>query len=107
MGFKEDLEMDVDDVFMDLEEFADKHTIDGKEMSVIVDEIELIHREQKLQSNIDGIYKKKMLMYVRASEFGALPAIERLITFDSKKYIVKDAKNESGIYSITLEVSRA
>lgn len=105
-SFKDVLKDDVNNTFMNLDEFADTHIVDGKEIPVIIDENEIIEREKKMKSNMDGVYVKQKLIYVKADDFGALPAIGRAIMLDGKRYIVIDAIDEQGVYSITMESNR-
>lgn len=104
--FKQVLQTDVGSVFMNLDEFADTHTIDGTSMTVIVDDNEIIEREKKMKSNMDGVFTKQKLIYVKAEEFGVLPAVGRSLVFDGSRYIVQEAVDEQGIYSILMEASR-
>ena len=46
------------------------------------------------------------MIYVKASEFGNLPAVGRSLNFDGKIYIVTSAIDEDGIYSIELEMNK-
>jgi hypothetical protein len=105
-SFKDVLKDDVNNTFMNLDEFTDTHIVDGKEIPVIIDENEIIEREKKMKSNMDGVYVKQKLIYVKADDFGALPAIGRAIMLDGKRYIVIDAVDEQGVYSITMESNR-
>lgn len=102
---------DVENVFFDVDEFAETHTVNGKEMPCVIDNFELIDRERKYKGykgeHADGIYTKQVLFFVRASDFGALPAIGRNVVVDKKNYIVTDAVNEGGSYSLTLELNKA
>jgi hypothetical protein len=41
-----------------------------------------------------------------AKDFGPLPATGRIVTLDKKSYIVSDAINEDGIYSLYLEANK-
>ncbi len=107
MTFKEQLKVDNRNVFLNPEEFADIHTINGKDMPCSVDNYELLEREKHLKGeHSDGVYKKQLMIFVNAEDFGALPAIGRLVTFDKKSYVVTDAVDESGIYSITMELNK-
>ena len=110
MTFKEQIAKDNRTVFMNQDEFAETHLINGVEMPCTVDNNELIDREKRYQYKkslyADGIYLKQLLIYVRAEDFGALPAIGRVVTFDNKSYIVSDAINEDGIYSLCLEANK-
>lgn len=106
-SFKEVMKDDVNNTFMNVDEFADMHTVDGKEIPVLVDDNEIIEREKKMKSNMDGVYVKQKLIYVKADDFGPLPAIGRQIVFDGKRYMVTDSTDEGGVYTITMEAKRA
>jgi hypothetical protein len=105
--FKEIIQSDVKSVFLNELEFADEHTIDGKKMPALFDDIENIEREKKMKSHMDGIYARQIFLYVAASDFGALPAQSRIIKVDGKSYTVVDAADEYGVYTITLEANRS
>ena len=105
-SFKEVMKDDVNNTFMNVDEFADMHTVDGKEIPVLVDDNEIIEREKKMKSNMDGVYVKQKLIYVKADDFGPLPAIGRQIVFDEKRYMVTDSTDEDGVYAITMEANR-
>ena len=68
-SFKEVMKDDVNNTFMNVDEFADMHTVDGKEIPVLVDDNEIIEREKKMKSNMDGVYVKQKIIYVKADDF--------------------------------------
>lgn len=105
--FKEQLAAD-ETVFINLQEFADLHTVNGREMAVQIDSNELAEREKRYQNKLyaDGIYRKELLIYVRAEEFGKFPAVGRVLMLDGESYLISDAVDEDGIYSICLEANR-
>lgn len=105
--FKDILKQDIDNTFLNVYEFSDIHNVDGKDMPVQVDDNEIIEREKKEKSHMDGIYVKQKLIYVKAKDFGALPAIGRQIMLDGKRYLVVDSTDEYGVYSITIEGNRS
>ena len=111
MTFKEQIAKDINNVFANEDEFWSPHKIDGKEMLVQIDNNEMINREKRYQYrrsfNADGLYLKELLIYVKAEEFGPLPAVKRVLNFDGKNYIISDAINEDGIYSISLEANKS
>lgn len=109
-AFKEQIASDNNIIFMNLDEFSDLHVINGKEMAVQVDSNEMIDREKRYQYKrslyADGVFLKEMLIYVKAEDFGALPAVGRVLTLDGKTYVISDAIDEDGIYSISLEANK-
>ena len=111
MTFKEQIAADNKNVFMNALEFSEEHIIDDKKMLCIVDNNELMARRVKYKYRskfyVDQVGIKDLLIYVRAEDFGALPAIGRTLIFDGKPYIICDAINECGVYSINLEINKA
>ena len=110
MTFKEQIAQDNCRVFMNEDEFSDRHTINGMEMPCIIDNNEMVEREKRYQNrrgiHADGVFIKELLIYVKAEDFGPLPAVGRALTFDKKTYVISDAINEDGIYSISLEANK-
>ena len=110
MTFKDQIAKDNRTVFANGDEFWEYHVINGSKMLCMVDNNELVDREKRYRYRkslyADGVYLKEILIYVHADDFGVLPAIGRSVTFDKKSYIVSDAINEDGIYSLTLEANK-
>ena len=105
MSFKDIIKADISNVFINIDEFSDVHNIDGKDVSIMFDENELIEREiGRTDKYVDGVYKKNLMFYIRADDLSCLPHVGRLMTFDNEEYIVTDSVDEMGIYSISLEV---
>lgn len=110
MTFKEQIARDNATVFLNLDEFADTHIINGTEMPCLIDNNEMIDREKRYQYKrslyADGVYLKELLIYVRAEDFGPLPAVGRVLFVDKKSYVISDAIDEDGIYSLSLEANK-
>lgn len=107
MTFKEMVAEDCAEVFLNLDEFASLHLVDGREMAIQIDDSEVTEREKKQKERADGIYKRQFLFYVAQKDFGPLPTIGRKITIDRDSYRIIDANSEGGIYSITVERDKA
>lgn len=105
--FKRLVASDIFDVFLNLEEFGETHNVNGKDMTVIFDDIENINREKRMKSHMDGLYVRQYFMYCAVSDFGPMPAQGSVVTVDRRKYGVVDAAEEMGILSITLEANRS
>ncbi len=105
--FKNMVKADIKNVFINMDEFADVHTINGVSMAAVIDENELLNRQ--LKSNLTAgaaIYKRTTLLYVAASDYGNLPAIGREVTVDGRVFRVTDSLSEGGMYSIHLEAMK-
>lgn len=104
MGFKEIAYNDISTVFLNPDEFGEEHVVDGRAMNIVMDNVEIIERSKKQSEagRIDGVFKRELLFYVSRSDFGPMPAQGRILTLDGRKYIVSDAVEEGGVYSITV-----
>ncbi len=113
MTFKDVIGQDIKNAFLNFDEFGTIHKLNGKDTLIIIDENELTEREKKLKNygSLKGtngeLYMKQLLFYVDARNFGPLPALGRILNFDGKQYLITDAENEDGIYSISLEATRS
>lgn len=105
MTFKDILRQDVKDVFLNPKEFGEKHKVNGKEMTLIIDNNEMLEREER--QKMDGLNKQQMLFYVAAMEFGRLPATGQVVNIDGHEYKIIDVIKEGPMYSISVEVHRS
>lgn len=106
-AFKEQILKDVENTFLNVDEFSDVHIVNGIEMPVQIDNIEQIEREKRVNQTMDGIFTQQKLIYVNAVDFGPLPKQGSLLKLDKRTYKVMDAIDEDGVYSITIEANRA
>jgi len=97
MGFKDQVNADLD-VFLNLDEFGELHTVDGMQLSVVVDNDKLKERQAKAQYGYEG----DLLFYVAKAFYGDLPAVGQIVRFDGEIYRVSDAQEDMGMYFITL-----
>lgn len=106
--FKECLAADVSTVFLNRLEFADTHNFDGKDMTALVDDNELMERDQFRQgTHQDGTYLSRRLVYVSRVDFGPRPAQGRQMRMDGKLYRVEDCTEEDGVLAIELKAVRS
>ncbi len=107
-SFKECIAADVSNVFLNKLEFADTHTVNGKKMTVLVDENELLERDKAklLGTQTSGLYKSRRLIYVAQKDFGKRPAIKSVLTLDGLAFRVADCTAEAGILAIELEATK-
>lgn len=105
--FKDILHQDIKQTFLNPEEFGEEHTVNGTTMVIVSDDLEIIEREKKMKSNMDGMYARQVFFYVSADDFGPLPAQGGIIDLDGMKYVVVDATDEAGMYGITVQANRS
>lgn len=108
MNFREQLKADLKDTFLDCEQFAEEHLINGKKMNVVIDNSELLERAKiSGLSATDGTYTSSILVFLPAADFGAKPRIGTLITLDGIEFKVINCTDECGLYSIELKAVMA
>ena len=107
-SFKECIAADVPQ-FLNRLEFAEIHSIDGKDMTVLVDENELLERDKAkvMGVSMGGIHKARRLIYVARAELGTRPAQGRQLSLDGRLYKVQECTEETGILAIELEAVTA
>lgn len=93
------------DVFVNSDEFAEPHLIDGRTINVIVDNEHLINRSKK---EYDGITVGEILYFVKVSEYGPKkPRARDAQTFDGRLLYIFDVRGEdTGMYEIILSQNR-
>lgn len=97
-------------VFFNPNEIGEIRNINGKEMTVVIDE-DLSEGRPRQPSefyyNADGIYRKRIMLCVRSADFGPRPNTEDTIKIDGELYLVTSCSEQMGILVITLEVYRS
>lgn len=104
MTFKDIISTDIKNVFLNLDEFGETHTIEGAEVTCIVDDDTL---QQQAIKSATGTYLGKKLIHVARADLLGRPAVGANLKFDGKTYTVKDCINNDGILSITLDLIKA
>lgn len=88
-GFKDLVASDISAVFLNGQEFADTHTIDGKPMTVVVDENELLERDKSKMGIDPGMVQNgggpvlrlkanKTSLYNLVATYKPLPGMRRV-----------------------------
>lgn len=103
-SFKACVAADVKTFLNDLE-FADRHTLDGRVMTVLVDENELLERDKAkmMGAQVEGIHKSRRLIYVAIADYGSRPKQGRQMELDNRLYRVQECTEEAGVLAIELE----
>lgn len=102
--FKEMVKNDTDNVIFNMDEIADLHELDGRQIPVIFDEVTL--EKMKAQPKYaDGYNTVTRLILVRPTDLPGKPAEGAYLTLDGKTYLVKSVTGRL-IWRIALEANR-
>lgn len=103
MSFKEQIAHDLDAVFLNLDEFAELHRVEGAQIPVVVDNDRLTTLKQ---GQILGLVEADMLLMGKESDFP--PDLEpgRLLNVDGREMIVEKSGKDMGLVEVALNQNR-
>lgn len=87
--FKDMVARDALTVFMNMEEFAEVHEINGRRLRCIID----TNEADTAPSLYEGVYTLLTTVYVLSSEIRA-PAVDEVFTIDNVMFVVKHVSDE-------------
>lgn len=106
MSFKDQIKQDLSDVFLNLDEFADFHRIEGKEVPVVIDS-DIMAKLSKIGDNrIHGMDEADMVIMGKASDLPENLDPGRLLNLDGREVIVVTTTSEMGLVQIAVRQNR-
>jgi len=98
-NFKDRVAADMS-VFLNLDEFAEYHDIDGETVKIVLDS-DLINRRPHLYA--EGTYQNRVIFFARESDLGYRPVEGQVMSLDGQQYLVVQVGEDMGLLSVTLE----
>lgn len=106
VSFKDQIKQDLSDIFLNLDEFADLHRIEGKEVPVIIDS-DIMAKLSKIGDNrIHGMDEADMVIMGKASDLPENLDPGRLLNLDGREVIVVTTTSEMGLVQIAVRQNR-
>lgn len=106
MSFKDQIKQDLSDIFLNLDEFADLHRIEGKEVPVVIDS-DIMAKLSKIGDNrIHGMDEADMVIMGKASDLPENLDPGRLLNLDGCEVIVVTTTSEMGLVQIAVRQNR-
>lgn len=106
MSFKDQIKQDLSDIFLNLDEFADLHRIEGKEVPVVIDS-DIMAKLSKIGDNrIHGMDEADMIIMGKASDLPENLDPGRLLNLDGREVIVVTTSSEMGLVQIAVRQNR-
>ncbi|MBE3586565.1 MAG: hypothetical protein IMW94_10535 [Thermoanaerobacter sp.] len=109
MSFKDTIQKDIG-IFFNLDEFAEVHDIDGRDVPVVVDADILKERPRYSTGRfvaVDGVFLGDLVIYVRSADLGYHPVVGQFMRLNGELYRVTKCDEAEGILEITLEANEA
>lgn len=101
MSLKAQIERDIDAVFMNLNDFADWHLIDGKKVKCVIEEGSAPSGTPAI-----GTFGQTITVCVELSLLPGRPALGAPMRVDKKGWTVAEVSEEFGLLTIKLEANR-
>lgn len=101
MSLKQMMLEDIETVFLDPDEFAALHTIDGEENILCV-----IDDDKSSKTNTDGVYVIRRRLFIKQSDLGYRPIPEQMMNIDGENFYVVDVIGD-GLIEVVLEANRS
>lgn len=98
MSFKDQVNSDIKNVFLNTSEFADTISYNGDEIAVVQDNDTL---ERKKMSN-DSYSQGNLLVYAAVSDFKTKPSTKDAVKYNDRKVQIIKVDEEDGMYELTL-----
>ena len=89
------------DTFINMEEFADNHVINGEAIKCVVDTDIFDERSTTAGDRSGGVFKDTISIFIKMSDI-AKPLIDEMMTVDEDDYRVVEVKENMGLYEIVL-----
>lgn len=106
MGFKDQVAADIANVFINFDEFADNHVINGVSVLAVLDsDINQARAFNRLISVNDGVSLQLVSLFVKLSDFGYQPVEGEHMTVDGKGYFVSECLENIGVLEIKLKAN--
>ena len=106
MSFKDQIKQDLSDIFLNLDEFADLHRIEGKVVPVVIDS-DIMAKLSKIGDNrIHGMDEADMVIMGKASDLPENLDPGRLLNLDGREVIVVTTTTEMGLVQIAVRQNR-
>ncbi|MBO5968605.1 MAG: hypothetical protein J6S14_08930 [Clostridia bacterium] len=103
MGFKDQVRADLDAVFLNLDEFAELHRVEGVKIAVVVDNDQL---NKLKKGQIIGLVEADILLMGKESDFPDDLDPGRLLNFDGREMLIVNSGKDMGMVEVALSQNR-
>lgn len=99
MNLKELVEADVFGVFLNPDEMADWHEVNGTRLLCAIDKNN-VHMRTGGGRRTEGVREDSLFLYIASDAFRNKPVAHEPITVDGKRYKIRDVSDEFGMLVI-------
>jgi len=95
--FKDFLMQDINNVFVNQDEFAEKAIVEGIEMDIVLDTDMISPSDKKYQ-----VASYDVVFHVASSYFDEIPQAEKIMNFNGRDYMIESVSDDMGMLKIAL-----
>lgn len=103
MSFKEQILADLEAVFLNLDEFAELHRVEGKEIAVVMDNDQM---NKLKKGQILGLIEADYLLMGKEADFPAELEPGRMINLDGREMLIVNSGRDLGLVEVALSQNR-
>lgn len=100
---KDLIESDVDLIFFQLDDFAEAHWVEGRQINIVIDNDQL---DKMKQGQMLGIAESDMLIFAKTGDLPRRKTPGSMLNVDGREYIVDSWTENKGVAQITLRQNR-
>ena len=106
MSFHDQVAADIDNVFLNTEEFGEQHNLNGVECLAVISGDISKKRSTLASRNFDGLHGDFIAVTTKKASLKSLPAQGQNFKLDGKLYKVDDCTDDMGMLTILLGTYR-
>ena len=103
MSFKYRILKDLDAVFLNLDEFAELHRVEGVQIPVVVDNDQL---QTLKKGQILGLVEADILLFGKETDFPEDLEPGRMINYDGRELLITNSGKNMGLVEVALSQNR-
>lgn len=107
MNFKDMVIDDLDEVFFDMDEFAETHNVDGKDIDIVLTSTTFKSAKMTyglmkatLNPKETAINKSGYLLYIRDKDSRGRYTVNAMLKLDGETMFIQDVKHYSGVWEL-------
>lgn len=106
MSFREQVASDNEFVFMNGDEFAEEHDLNGTTCKAVVQGERTKERPFRVGASYDDVYAADVVVHVKKDYLPEVPVRDEIFSLDGESFIVEKCTDDMGILTIELMANR-
>ncbi len=91
-------------VFIDTDEFAESHKLNGTTSNAVVEGLTVKQQLIKSKVDFDGLNSRTVIVHCKSADLPEIPKQGTLFSLDDEEYKVNESIDDFGICTITLGI---